>query len=107
MKFLILIILKHLKKLWNQDSITVVLGEGFQPLGLFCDIHSKNNNFPTLIFGHPRPSQCSYQKIAQAKLTNVHRKFAYHIINIYFITIKILLHFIFFFLRFVFGKKIY
>jgi hypothetical protein len=25
----------------NQDSITIVLGKGFQPLGLFCDIHSK------------------------------------------------------------------
>jgi len=45
----------------NQDSITIVLGEGFQPLGLFCDIHSKNNIFPTLIFGHP-------------KLLNVHIK---------------------------------
>ncbi len=78
----------------NQDLITIALGEGFQPLGLFCDIHSKNNNFPTLFFGHPRPFQCSYQKIAQAKLTNVHRKFAYHIINIFFIMINFLIHFI-------------
>ncbi len=34
----------------NQNLITIVLGEGFQPLGLFCDIHSKNNNFPNIIF---------------------------------------------------------
>ncbi len=25
----------------NQDSISIVLGEGFSPLGLFRDIHSK------------------------------------------------------------------
>jgi hypothetical protein len=57
----------------NQDSTTIALGEGFWPLGLFRDIHSKINNFPTLFFGHLRPFQCSYQKIAQAKLTNVHK----------------------------------
>jgi hypothetical protein len=49
----------------DNQSITIVPSEkGFQPLGLFHDIHSKEYNFPTLFFGHARPSlTCSYQKI--------------------------------------------
>jgi len=52
-------------------------------------------NFPTLFYGNLRPSfTCSYQKIIQVELTNVTRKLAYHIMNIYFKTIKLLIHFI-------------
>jgi hypothetical protein len=36
----------------------------------------------------------SYQKVAQAKLTSVNQKFAYHISNLFFKTIKILIHFV-------------
>jgi hypothetical protein len=35
----------------DNQSITIVLGlKGFQPLGLFHDIHFEEYNFPTLIF---------------------------------------------------------
>jgi hypothetical protein len=38
-----------------------------------------------LFHGNPSPSfTCSYQKIVQVELTNVNKKFAYHITNIYF-----------------------
>jgi hypothetical protein len=48
----------------NDKSLSIALGKGFQPLGLICDTHSKEYNFPTLFYGHPRPSlACSYQKI--------------------------------------------
>jgi hypothetical protein len=33
-------------------------------------------------------------KVAQAELTSVNRKFAYHISNLFFKTIKILIHFV-------------
>ncbi len=46
--------------------------ESFLLLRLFCDKYVKNNNFPTLFFGHPRQCfQCSYKKIIQLELTNV------------------------------------
>jgi hypothetical protein len=48
-----------------------------------------------LFYGNPRPFfTCSYQKIIQVELTSVTGKFAYHITNIYFKTIKLLIHFI-------------
>jgi hypothetical protein len=44
--------------------MTIALGESFRPLGLFHDKHYKKYNFPTLFFGHPRPSfECSHQEI--------------------------------------------
>jgi hypothetical protein len=73
----------------------MVLRKGSQLLGLFCDAHFKKYNFPTLFYGHPRPLlACSYQKILQAELISINRKFAYHINNIYFEIIKVLIHFI-------------
>jgi hypothetical protein len=37
----------------DNQSITIVPGrKGFQPLGLFRDIHSEEYNFSTLFFGH-------------------------------------------------------
>jgi hypothetical protein len=79
----------------NDKLLTITPIEGSQPLGLFCDAHSKKYNFPTIFYGHPRPSfACSYQKIVQAKLISINRKFACHISNIYFKTIKVLIHFI-------------
>jgi hypothetical protein len=78
----------------NQNSITIALGEGFSPLGLFRDIHSKKNNSQHYFLVIQDLFNVHIKKIAQAKLRNVHRKFAYHIINIYFITIKNLIHFI-------------
>jgi hypothetical protein len=50
-----------------------------------------------LFYGNPRPFFiCSYQKIIQVELTIVTRKFTYHITNIYFKTIKLLINFILF-----------
>jgi hypothetical protein len=50
----------------NDKSITIALGKGFQPLGLFHDVHSEEYNFSMLFFGHSRPSfGCSYQKTMQ------------------------------------------
>jgi hypothetical protein len=81
----------------NDKLLTIVLRKGYQPLGLFCDAHSEEYNFPTLFYGHPRPSlACYYQKIVQVELININSKFAYHISNIYFKTIKILIHFLLF-----------
>jgi hypothetical protein len=79
----------------DDDSIAIAPGENFRPLGLFRDLHSEEYNFPTLFFGHQRPDiKLSYQKIAQAELTSTNRKFAYHITNLFFKTIKILIHFV-------------
>jgi hypothetical protein len=70
----------------NCKSLTIALGEGFQPLRLFHDKHSKEYSFLTLFFEHQRPSfNCSYQKIVQVELTSVN-KFVYHITNIFFKT---------------------
>jgi hypothetical protein len=81
----------------NDKLLTIALKEGSQPLGLFHDAHFKEYNFPTLFYGHPRPSlACYFQKIMQVELININRKFAYHISNIYFKTIKVLIHFILF-----------
>ncbi len=50
-----------------------------------------------LFYGNPRPFfTCSYQKIIQVELISVIRKFAHHITNIYFKTIKLLIDFILF-----------
>ncbi len=47
----------------NYKSLTIAPSEGFRPLGLFCDKHSKEYNFLTLFFKHQKPSfNCSYQK---------------------------------------------
>jgi len=79
----------------NDKSITIAPREGFQLLGLFHAIHSEEYNFPMLFFGHSRASLgFIYQKIIQAKLTSLNRKFTYHISDIYFKTITILIHFI-------------
>ncbi len=60
----------------DSKTLTIVLGEGFQPLGLFCDPYSKEYNFPTLCYGNPKPSfVCSYQKIVQVELTSVNKFF--------------------------------
>jgi hypothetical protein len=67
----------------NDKSITIAFGKGFQPLGLFYDAHFEEYSFPTLFYGHLRPSlACFYQKIVQVKLTSINKKFAYHISNI-------------------------
>ncbi len=81
----------------NDKSLIIAHGKGSQPLGQVCDAYFEEYNFPTLFYGHPRPSlACSCQKIVQAKLININRKFAYHISNIYLKTIKVLIHFILF-----------
>jgi hypothetical protein len=50
----------------NDKSLTIALREGSQPLGLLHDAHSKEYNFPTLFYGHPRPSlACSYQRLCK------------------------------------------
>jgi hypothetical protein len=53
----------------NDKSITITFGEGFQPLELFRNARFKKYNFPTLFYGHSRPSlACSYQDIVQNKI---------------------------------------
>ncbi len=77
----------HFKQIIDDDSktLTIALAKGFQPLGLSLDPYWKEYNFPMLFHGNPSPSfTCSYQKIVQVELTNVNKKFAYHITNIYF-----------------------
>jgi hypothetical protein len=62
---------------------------------LFQDLFYEEYNFPTLFFGHQRPNiKLSYQKIAQAELISTNQKFAYHMTNLYFKTIKILIYFV-------------
>ncbi len=49
----------------DNQSITIVPSrKGFQPLGLFHDIHFEEYNFSTSSFDRAKPSlTCSYQKI--------------------------------------------
>jgi hypothetical protein len=76
-----------------KKTLTIVPWKGFWAFGLFCD-----HNFPTLFYGNPIPFfMCLYQKIIQVKLTSINIKFAYHVTNIYFKIIKILIHFILYF----------
>jgi len=50
----------------NDKSITITIGEGSQPLELFCNAHYAKYSLLTLFYGHPRPSlACSYQDIVQ------------------------------------------
>ncbi len=89
----------NLEQIIDDDSKpqTITQGESFQPLGLFGDPCLRKYNLVTLLYGNPRPSfTCSYQKIVQVELTSVNKKFAYYIANIYFKTIKILIHYIYF-----------
>lgn len=80
----------------DSKSLTIVLGQGLQPLVLFCDSHFEEFFSLTFMFGHLRLSfTCSYQKLIQDELTSVNRKFAYYIYNIFIKIIKILIHFIF------------
>jgi len=53
----------------DNQSITIVPGrKGFQPLGLFRDIHSEEYNFSTFFLVIARPSLIgSYQKIYNLK----------------------------------------
>ncbi len=69
----------------NDKLLTIAPREGSQLLGLFHDAHFEKYNFPTIFYGpHPRPSlACSYQKIVQAKLISINKKFTYHISNIF------------------------
>jgi hypothetical protein len=62
----------HLVEIINDESksITIIPRENLKPLGLFHDKYFEEYNFPTLFFGHSRPTfECSYQKTIQAKLT--------------------------------------
>jgi hypothetical protein len=60
--------LKHI--IDNSDkSITMIIGEGSQPLELFCDACYAKYSLLTLFYGHPRPSlACSYQDIVQNRI---------------------------------------
>jgi hypothetical protein len=61
----------------NDKLLTIALREGSQLFGLFRDAHFKEYNFPTLFYGHRRPSlACYYQKFMQVELININRKFA-------------------------------
>jgi len=77
----------NLKQIIDNASknLTIVLGKGFWPLGLFYDSYSKKYNFPTLFYGNSTPSFThSCQKIIQVELTSVNnKKIEYHITNIY------------------------
>jgi hypothetical protein len=80
----------------NNDKLVIIAPwEGTQPLWFFCDVHFEIYNFPTLFYGCPKQLvACSYQKIVQAYMISINRKFSYHTSNIYFKTIKGLIHFI-------------
>ncbi len=68
----------------NDKSVTIALGKGFWPLGLFWNTDAETYNYPTLFFGHSRPRiSCSYQKITQVELINVNRNL-HIILPIYF-----------------------
>jgi hypothetical protein len=59
----------------NSKSLSLAPREGFWPLGIFCDKHSKEYNFPTFFLGHARPTfHSSYQKIIQVELISVNKK---------------------------------
>ena len=75
--------------------IEIVPSEGIKPLGIFQDTYSEEMNFPTLFFGHPRPTdisnRLSYKKIAKWELMHQDNDFATHITDIFFKAIKIII----------------
>jgi hypothetical protein len=67
----------NLEQIIDNDSktLTIVVGGGFWPFGLFYDPYSKKYNFPTLFYDNSTPSfTYPYQKIIQAEFTNVNKK---------------------------------
>ena len=85
----------------NSDSdtdkiIDIAPIEEYYPIGIFKDKHCEEMNFPTLFFGEPCSShifeKLSYQKVAQWELLNSSHIFALHTTNLFFKTIKILIH---------------
>jgi hypothetical protein len=78
-----------------ENVITVVLGKDFKPLGLFQEIHCEELNFPMLFFGQPHSNQGtkkSYQTIALYEFLHKNHDFVTHIPNLFFLTIKVLIH---------------
>lgn len=71
----------------------------FNPLSIFKDEYSEEYNYPTLYFGQKRPlphqKKITYQDQAKGELQSADRRFALHIPNIFFKTIKILIHILF------------
>jgi hypothetical protein len=56
----------------NDKSITIDLGEGFNLLDYFVMHIFEKYNFPTLFYGHLRPSLArSSQKIMQVEITSL------------------------------------
>ncbi len=56
----------------NSKSLSLAPGEGFWPLGIICDKHSKEYNSSTLFFGHARWTfQSPYQNKIQVELISV------------------------------------
>lgn len=74
--------------------MTITPREGFQPLGLFHHAHSKEYKFSMFFLAIQDHLLLVHTKKKQVKLTSVNRKNSYHITNIYFQTIEILIHFI-------------
>jgi hypothetical protein len=78
-----------------ENAITMAPCEDFKPLGLSQDIDREELNFPMLFFGQPHSNQGTkklYQTIAQWEFLHKNHNFVTHIPNLFFKTIKVLIH---------------
>jgi hypothetical protein len=86
-----------------QDKILEIApAEGQRPLGIFNEKFSKEMNFPTLFYGDPCPSditeQFSYHKIVRWELLHSSDDLSYHITNLFFKTMSIIIEQVFSFM---------
>ena len=79
-----------------QDKlIEIAPAEGQRPLGIFKDKHAEEMSFPTLFFGNPRGNDIlqifRYQEIVKWELMHCSGHFSYHITNLFFNTMQIII----------------
>ena len=79
----------------QEKLIELAPDEGQRPLGIFTDKYAEEMSFPKLFFGNPRNDDItkifSYHKIVQQELLNFSGDFSYHITNLLFKTMPIII----------------
>ena len=83
----------------QNNQINIAPREGYAPLGIFRDKYSEEMSFPTLFYGEKRPydisTNFSYQKIARWEVLHKEHDFAYHITNLFYKAIRVILNQVF------------
>ena len=80
----------------QNNQINIAPGEGYIPLGIFQDRYSEELSFPTLFYGQKRPDDVTksftYQKISRWEILHKDHDFAYHITNLFYKAVRIILN---------------